>query len=60
MTPWFICRERQFSLLKFLLDENIAGTDFEAATLASLDVDTLLASLPAKQRNAIRATTRKT
>jgi RNA polymerase sigma factor (sigma-70 family) len=38
------------------LDENIAGTDFEAATLASLDVDTLLASLPAKQRNAIRAT----
>lgn len=38
------------------LDENIAGPNFESASLASIDMDRLLAGLPAKQQATIRAT----
>jgi RNA polymerase sigma factor (sigma-70 family) len=38
------------------LDETLAAADFEAATSAAIDVEMLLSKLPAKQRNAIRAT----
>ena len=38
------------------LDEEIAAPDFEAASLALIDVDRLLGELPIKQQAAIRAT----
>jgi len=38
------------------LEEDLTGPDFEAASLAAIDVAELLDGLPAKQRNAIRAT----
>lgn len=38
------------------IDDQLAGPDFESASLAAMDVDKLLEGLPAKQRNAIRAT----
>jgi RNA polymerase sigma-70 factor (ECF subfamily) len=37
------------------LDENMAAAEFESAALASIDVERLLDTLPAKQSNAIRA-----
>jgi RNA polymerase sigma factor (sigma-70 family) len=39
-----------------VLDEEIAAPDFEAASLALIDVDRLLGYLPVKQEAAIRAT----
>jgi len=38
------------------LEEILSGGDFEEAAIARLDVETLLASLPAKQARAIRDT----
>ncbi len=38
------------------LEDILSGGDFEAATMARLDVEALLATLPAKQARAIRAT----
>lgn len=38
------------------LEEILSGGEFEAASLARLDVEALLASLPAKQAQAIRDT----
>jgi RNA polymerase sigma-70 factor (ECF subfamily) len=38
------------------LEEILSGGDFEAATQARMDIDALLASLPAKQARAIRET----
>lgn len=38
------------------LEEVLAGADFESAAMARMDVDTLLAQLPAKQARAIRDT----
>lgn len=38
------------------MEEVLAGADFESATVAKMDVETLLASLPAKQARAIRDT----
>lgn len=38
------------------LDEEMPTADFEAASLALIDVDRLLGTLPAKQESAIRAT----
>jgi len=38
------------------LDGELAAPNFEAASLAAIDVERLLANLPAKQRGAIQAT----
>ncbi len=38
------------------LEEILSGGDFEAATVARMDIETLLDSLPAKQARAIRDT----
>ena len=38
------------------IDDQLAGPDFESASLAALDVGKLLEGLSAKQRNAIKAT----
>ena len=38
------------------LEEVLSGGDFEAATQARMDIDALLATLPAKQARVIRAT----
>ena len=38
------------------IDDQLAGPDFESASLAAMDVNKLLEGLPAKQRNAIKAT----
>ena len=38
------------------LEEMLTGGDFEAATVARMDIESLLASLPAKQARAIRDT----
>ena len=37
-------------------EEILSGGDFEAATMARMDIDALLASLPAKQARVIRET----
>lgn len=38
------------------LEDVLAGADFESATMARMDLETLLAQLPAKQARAIRDT----